>query len=680
MKNLKLATKISIIVITILTIGLVIVWKSTDVNVSSVMKDQIVDEMNDAIKTRSKLIEQYIDSTEAYLIGYAQAPVLKQALLHPDDAEAVANAQNFTKNYGKENANLENVYLGDYNTKVLASFVEGPIGKTLREGDALKVLRDTLFASKETNMWNTGVMASLSTGKQVVSMYYPIYNEGAPLGYVGSAVYSEDLKNTLDALAEETGNKTDYLLLDAAKNTYIFCGDEEKIGGPIEEKNISEVIGLAKSGNAADGAVYEYKENGKGKLAVYEYMEDRDWVLMVLTDQDEAFATVNHLSLVLMILCAVLLVLISLAVWFAGCMIAKDIKKVAGIIQEIGTLDLTLRSKLKKFGSRKDEVGMIAKATQFLTDTVSDAVVIIKEKSTELLDTSGTLHSGADVTKGSVENVEKAIHDIAESTIQQAEDTQQAVQSVLHIGETIEKTMSETETLSEYTGSIQKTSEEMRGTVRGLSKVNKNTEKAIDEISTQTLSTNQSAMKIKDAAQLITSIAEETNMLSLNASIEAARAGEQGRGFAVVASQIQNLAEQSNDSAKMIDSIIVTLIEDSNKAVETMLKMKDIMLEQSQQLSHTEDQFSEIYENIEVTKQGVTSIYNTVKNMDEERLMVVELVRKLSEIAADNAAGTQEILASTEMLDGMVKDVSEASEQLVSVSDNIEKSVSGFTV
>ncbi len=58
MKNLKLATKIGIIVITILTIGLIIVWKSTDVNVSSVMKDQIIDEMNDAIKTRSKLIEQ----------------------------------------------------------------------------------------------------------------------------------------------------------------------------------------------------------------------------------------------------------------------------------------------------------------------------------------------------------------------------------------------------------------------------------------------------------------------------------------------------------------------------------------------------------------------------------------------------------------------------------------------
>lgn len=676
MKNLKLATKISIIVISILTIGLIVVWKSTDVNVSSVMEDQIVKEMNEAIQTRSQIIEQFIASTESYLVGYAQSGALKQALLKPNDANVIAEAQGYTKSYGQENKNLENIYLGDYNTKVIASFVEGPIGKTLREGDSLKALRDSVFKAKE--VWNTGIVVSPSTGKQVVSMYYPIYDGDEPLGFVGSAIYAGDLKTTLDNLAEESGNKKDYLLLDAAKNTYIFCEDEEQIGAPIEDASISEAMELAKSGKTGD--VYEYKENDKAMLAVYEYMPDREWVLMVLTDKDESFAPVNQLSFVLLIMCAILLVLISLCVWFAGVMIARDIVGVARIIQEIGTLDLTLRSKLKKFGSRKDEVGMIAKATQNLAETVSDAVVLIKEKSEELLNTSGTLHSGAEITKGSVENVEKAIQDIAESTVRQAEDTQQAVDSVLHIGQTIEKTMDETETLSKYTGSIQKTSEEMRRTVRELSVVNSNTEKAIDEISAQTLSTNQSAMKIKDAAQLITSIAEETNMLSLNASIEAARAGEQGRGFAVVASQIQKLAEQSNDSAKMIDDIIVALIKDSNEAVETMLRMKDIMLEQSSQLTHTEDQFSEIYENIEVTKQSVTAIYDTVKNMDEERLMVVELVRKLSEIAADNAAGTEQILASSEMLDGMVKDVSEASGQLVSVSDEIEKSVGGFTV
>ncbi len=676
MKNIKLATKISIIVISILTIGLVVLWKSTDLKVSSIMKDQIMDEMDDALKTRGKIIEQYVQEAESYLIAFGQSLELKEALKNPNDPAVIANAQSYTESYAQVNKNLENVYLGDYNTKVLTSFVKGPIGKTLREGDALKQLHDEVFDSKD--IWNTGIMASLSTGEQVVSMYYPVYNGNEPLGYVGGAIYAQDLKNTLDGMTEGE-NKTDYMLLDAAKSTYIFCSDQEKIGAEIQEENISKVIELAKGSDGA-AASHEFVENGKDMLALYQYMPDRDWVLVILTDREVAFAPVYQMTILLLIICAVILVVISLGVWGSGQFIAKDIVKVSQMIHEIGTLDLTLRHKLERFGSRKDEVGMIAKATQHLTDAVSHAVQLIQEKSSELLDVSETLHSGADITKGSVENVEKAINEIAESTIQQATDTQQAVGTVRHIGEAIEKTMNETETLSEYAGSIQKTSEEMRNTVRGLSEVNGNTEQAIDEISAQTISTNESAMKIKDAAQLITSIAEETNMLSLNASIEAARAGEQGRGFAVVASQIQKLAEQSNDSAKLIDSIIVNLIEDSNNAVETMHKMKDIMLEQSKQLTYTEEQFSEIYSNIEVTKQGITTIYDSVRNMNKERLVVVDVVQKLSEIASDNAAGTEQILASTEMLETTVRDVSDASEQLVTVSSNIGESVSGFTV
>ena len=676
MKNIKLATKISIIVISILTIGLVVLWKSTDLKVSSIMKDQIMDEMDDALKTRGKIIEQYVQEAESYLIAFGQSLELKEALKNPNDPAVIANAQSYTESYAQVNKNLENVYLGDYNTKVLTSFVKGPIGKTLREGDALKQLHDEVFDSKD--IWNTGIMASLSTGEQVVSMYYPVYNGNEPLGYVGGAIYAQDLKNTLDGMTEGE-NKTDYMLLDAAKSTYIFCPDQEKIGAEIQEENISKVIELAKGSDGA-AASHEFVENGKDMLALYQYMPDRDWVLVILTDREVAFAPVYQMTILLLIICAVILVVISLGVWGSGQFIAKDIVKVSQMIHEIGTLDLTLRHKLERFGSRKDEVGMIAKATQHLTDAVSHAVQMIQEKSSELLDVSETLHSGADITKGSVENVEKAINEIAESTIQQATDTQQAVGTVRHIGEAIEKTMNETETLSEYAGSIQKTSEEMRNTVRGLSEVNGNTEQAIDEISAQTISTNESAMKIKDAAQLITSIAEETNMLSLNASIEAARAGEQGRGFAVVASQIQKLAEQSNDSAKLIDSIIVNLIEDSNNAVETMHKMKDIMLEQSKQLTYTEEQFSEIYSNIEVTKQGITTIYDSVRNMNKERLVVVDVVQKLSEIASDNAAGTEQILASTEMLETTVRDVSDASEQLVTVSSNIGESVSVFTV
>ncbi len=419
MKNIKLATKISIIVISILTIGLVVLWKSTDLKVSSIMKDQIMDEMDDALKTRGKIIEQYVQEAESYLIAFGQSLELKEALKNPNDPAVIANAQSYTESYAQVNKNLENVYLGDYNTKVLTSFVKGPIGKTLREGDALKQLHDEVFDSKD--IWNTGIMASLSTGEQVVSMYYPVYNGNEPLGYVGGAIYAQDLKNTLDGMTEGE-NKTDYMLLDAAKSTYIFCPDQEKIGAEIQEENISKVIELAKGSDGA-AASHEFVENGKDMLALYQYMPDRDWVLVILTDREVAFAPVYQMTILLLIICAVILVVISLGVWGSGQFIAKDIVKVSQMIHEIGTLDLTLRHKLERFGSRKDEVGMIAKATQHLTDAVSHAVQLIQEKSGELLDVSETLHSGADITKGSVENVEKAINEIAESTIQQATDT-----------------------------------------------------------------------------------------------------------------------------------------------------------------------------------------------------------------------------------------------------------------
>ena len=110
----------------------------------------------------------------------------------------------------------------------------------------------------------------------------------------------------------------------------------------------------------------------------------------------------------------------------------------------------------------------------------------------------------------------------------------------------------------------------MPKTLVELDSINLQTKDAIAMISEQTDDTNKSALEINEAISIISSIAEETNLLSLNASIEAARAGEQGKGFAVVAAQIQKLAEQSNDATDKISLIVKTLIDDSEKAVETM--------------------------------------------------------------------------------------------------------------
>ncbi len=147
-----------------------------------------------------------------------------------------------------------------------------------------------------------------------------------------------------------------------------------------------------------------------------------------------------------------------------------------------------------------------------------------------------------------------------------------------------------------------------------------------------------------------------------------------------MAGEIQKLAEQSNNSAKQIDSTISTLLCESDKTVFSMNETKKIILEQSRQLSHTEDMFMKIYQEFEILNQKVTAIYNFVKEMDKERLAVVEVVQSLSLIAESNAAGTQETLASMDLVREMIKDTLDISQSLIATYNEMEKSVSGFSV
>ena len=213
-----------------------------------------------------------------------------------------------------------------------------------------------------------------------------------------------------------------------------------------------------------------------------------------------------------------------------------------------------------------------------------------------------------------------------------------------------------------------------------LEDINYKASEAIDVIYEQTNTTNESAMKIREATSLITAIAEETNLLSLNASIEAARAGEQGRGFAVVASQIQKLAEQSNESARQIENIIDSLISDSEKAVTTMGEVKDIMNQQSENVGKTEEIFAQVKNGINGSIEGVNIIADKTKQMDDARVNVVDVVQNLTAIAQQNAASTQETSASVTEVSGIVYDISSNAEKLKAIADELEKNMKVFRI
>lgn len=215
-------------------------------------------------------------------------------------------------------------------------------------------------------------------------------------------------------------------------------------------------------------------------------------------------------------------------------------------------------------------------------------------------------------------------------------------------------------------------------TLDTMETVNRKAQRAIELIYEQTNTTNESAMKIKAATTLITSIAEETNLLSLNAAIEAARAGEQGRGFAVVAEQIQKLAEESNESAKQIGQIIALLMTDSEKAVQTMSEVKQVMEDQNENVGMTKEQFEEMHGGIAKTIEGIRSIADKMEKIDNTRINVVDIVQNLTSLAQENAAGTEESSASVTEVGEHMSAITQKSGELRKIADDLQKEMEVF--
>ncbi len=328
--------------------------------------------------------------------------------------------------------------------------------------------------------------------------------------------------------------------------------------------------------------------------------------------------------------------------------------------------------------TRKDEVGSISRSVDKLRKELTEIISTVKTQSDDLNDAAAYLHDRTKETSNTIAQVEKAVGEVAEGATNQAQETQNATDNVIRMGDMVEETAKEAEIMHTDAQTMHTLGQEAYETLHELNAINEEARKSIEVIYEQTHTTNQSAQKIKEATNLITSIAEETNLLSLNASIEAARAGEQGRGFAVVAAQIQKLAEQSNESAKQIETIISQLIADSDKSVETMNIVKDIMVKQSENVTKTDEHFGQVLKGIENSIEAINRIAGKTEEMDKARVSVVDTVQNLTAIAEENAASTEETSASITEITTAVADISDKASHLKGIANRMDESMAIF--
>lgn len=487
------------------------------------------------------------------------------------------------------------------------------------------------------------------------------------------------LANLLNGVGLQ-GISSSYAYLVDAEGTMLYHPTADKIGKSVENSVVKSLVQDLKAGKKVAANVVTYDFKGAVKYASYYVSSTNAYILVISADEAEVLKPIRNMAIQgIIITCIIEVLAIVIGLLYAQ-RVTGPIKTITGMVNRFADMDFTKDEKEDIFSRRNDETGDMSRSIRKLREQMEKMILDIRKRSEELFAASDVLSKDSEETYGMVIQVEKAVSEIAEGATSQAGETQKATESVITIGNMVEETASEAGRLHDNTDVIKNLGSEANSTLAGLTEINRKTKEAIEIISRQTNTTNESALKIREATALITSIATETNLLSLNASIEAARAGEQGRGFAVVASQIQKLAEQSNESAKTIEHIVSALINDSEKAVHTMEEVKDVMEEQNTKVDKAGEIFEDVLRGIEVTIKGITTISDYTTKMDTARVNVVDVVQNLTAIAEENAAATEETSASATEVNNIIGNISDKAKDVRSIAENLHDTVEVFKI
>lgn len=474
------------------------------------------------------------------------------------------------------------------------------------------------------------------------------------------------------------GMETSYFYILNAEGNVLYHPNVEKIGKPVDVDEIAALITAIDEGNIPEPGIANYKYEGSTKYASYYVTEKYNTVVVLCANESEILAPITRVQNRALSFCCALALILAITGYLSVASMIRPLLTITDVTGNLADMNWQEDERLVKIGRRKDETGVMARAIITLRKSMVDVVTEIKQQSSLLYSTSEHLSSRATETTDTVQNVERAVSEIATGANNQASETQKATKDILLMGTMVEDTSSQVTSLHNTADFMKASSDTANQALTELDAVNQHAINSIDVIYQQTLTTNESAMKIKEATNLISSIADETNLLSLNASIEAARAGEAGRGFSVVASQIQKLAEQSNDSARQIDDIIYTLLEDSQKAVQTMEEVKEIITKQSENVSKTGSVFSQVQGGISESIQGVDEIADRTNQLNTARSNVVDVVQNLTAIAEENAASTEETSAAVNEVANIMQDFSDHAAKLQDIAHTLESNVDIF--
>ncbi len=516
------------------------------------------------------------------------------------------------------------------------------------------------------------------SGVETVSYTMPIYSNNTLIGVVGIDIAFEDFKKSIfDIKAYNTG----YAFLLNEEYDYIVhktLTQKDNLKEIDKGKYKAIVDKMEKDKSGAVDAIF----GGQKKLMSYSRLINGN-ILVITVPRVEVLKGVYSMLYIM------------IGVVVLGCIIAFVIASIIGrnisgriaiatnYVANISKLDLKtgLNEKEKEIILKsKDETGIMGRAVMELEKELKNIVKEIKTNSEEVTNSSAGLSNSTKDTVSSIEAISTTVEELAKGATEQAKDVQDGVARLDNLAEKIADAANSASIVKEYSDGA------MEANRNGLTSINELVEKfkanndAANRVGQSVNNLSEKSGSISNIITTIQSVAEETNLLALNAAIEAARAGEAGRGFSVVAEEIRKLSEETTQSTKQIESIVM----DIQKEITSCKKNVDIGKEASEiangAANDVTNNFDVIKQSIENTITHIDNLILNVKTVDDDKNTVMSAMEGVSAISEESAAATEEVSASVQEQYAAMETISQAVESMKTITENLQDIVNMFEI
>lgn len=393
--------------------------------------------------------------------------------------------------------------------------------------------------------------------------------------------------------------------------------------------------------------------------------------------QENVTGAINSIVLTFAGIAVFLVVIFAILALTLSRGLVKSFRLVGRSVNALSKGDLSVQVTNK---SPVKEMSVLLSEAEVMQKNLSEIIGKVKDVSQTLVDNIAEVTKESESSFGRANQITTSMQELSASTMKMGDYVQDIQTQMIEIGNCINDISLSVDHLYNTSENIVKTNQEAQDNMDMIMTNSRQSVEAVRDIALQIKETNSSITEVDKAVELILSISQQTNLLSLNASIEAARAGEFGRGFAVVAEEIRHLSEQSAEGAEMIKNLAQTITQKSKKSVELADKVHSLIIHEQENVSKTQNKYEELSRDITVSVEEIKSIADKTDNLTDYKEKVIDNVQNLSAISEENTANNEEVNNNIDEITSEVQIVNDNCEKMNDMAKELEKSVAYFVI